>query len=57
MVWDLDSGAPLAAFYCDASPRCCAVAGGQTILAGDSGGRLHFLQFEAPRGATASAMV
>jgi WD40 repeat protein len=57
MVWDLDAGAPLAAFHCDASPRCCTVAGGQTILAGDSGGRLHILQFETPRGATASAMV
>jgi WD40 repeat protein len=57
MVWDIDTATPMATFHCDAHPRCCAVAGGQTILAGDSGGRLHFLEFEAPRGATASATV
>ncbi|MBZ5624484.1 MAG: TIR domain-containing protein [Acidobacteriia bacterium] len=45
-VWDLETGLPLATFHCDASPRCCVCAGGKKIIAGDSGGRLHFLLLE-----------
>jgi WD40 repeat protein len=45
-VWDLETGLPLATFHCDASAMCCAWAGGQKIVAGDSGGRLHVLLFE-----------
>jgi WD40 repeat protein len=49
-VWDLETGLPLATFHCDAIPRCCAFAGGQTIVAGDEGGRLHFLLLEERTG-------
>jgi WD40 repeat protein len=46
--WDLDTGIALATFYCDARVNCCAFAGGQTIVAGDYSGRLHFLHLEEP---------
>ena len=49
-VWDLETGLPLATFHCDASPWCCAFASGQTIVAGDAGGRLHFLRLEERTG-------
>lgn len=42
-LWDLAAGAPLATFYCDAFTRCCVFVDGQTILAGDDGGRLIYL--------------
>ena len=45
-VWDLETGLPLATFHCDASARCCTFASNQTIVAGDDGGHLHFLQLE-----------
>jgi WD40 repeat protein len=45
-LWDLDSGSLFATFHCDASPGCCTFAGNQTIVAGDAGGHLHFLQLE-----------
>jgi WD40 repeat protein len=48
-VWDLETGLPLATFHCDASPRCCTFAGGQTIIAGDAGGQMHFLRLEERR--------
>jgi WD40 repeat protein len=45
-VWDLESGLTCATFHLDAGARCCALTGGQKIVAGDLAGRLHFLQFE-----------
>jgi hypothetical protein len=45
-LWDLETGAVLATFHCDASVGCCAVADAHTIIAGDAGGRLHFLRIE-----------
>jgi WD40 repeat protein len=45
-VWDLESGLPLVGLRCDASLRCCTFADGRKIIAGDYGGRLHFLLFE-----------
>ena len=47
-VWDLETGLTLATFHCDARAMCCAFAGGQTIVGGDAGGRLHFLYLEEP---------
>src|SRR6516165_8718253 len=40
------SGLPVATFHCDAPANCCALAGGQTIVAGDGVGRLHILRIE-----------
>jgi WD40 repeat protein len=45
-VWDLETGLPLVRFHCDAGLRCCTFAGKQKIIAGDQGGRLHFLLLE-----------
>jgi hypothetical protein len=45
-VWDLDTAEALATFTADAALLCCAFAGGQTILAGDRGGHVHFLKLE-----------
>ncbi|HEY6345653.1 MAG TPA: NB-ARC domain-containing protein [Bryobacteraceae bacterium] len=45
-VWDLESGECLATFTCDADALCCASAAGGKIVAGDKGGRVHFLQLE-----------
>jgi WD40 repeat protein len=47
-VWDLATGLSLATFHCDANPLCCIFVGGQKIIAGDAGGRLHFLRIEEP---------
>ena len=57
-VWDLETGLPVVRFHCDASPGCCTFAGGRKIIAGDSGGRLHFLLLEErTRIETGSAML
>jgi WD40 repeat protein len=45
-VWNLESGMLLATFTCDAPARCCAFAGARKIVAGDAGGRVHFLSLE-----------
>jgi WD40 repeat protein len=45
-AWDLESGLALATFTCDAPVDCCACAGALRIVAGDGGGRVHFLQLE-----------
>jgi WD40 repeat protein len=45
-VWDLETGAVVATFSCDGSARCCAFAGAGKIVAGDAGGRVHFLALE-----------
>jgi len=49
-VWDLETGRALATFLCDAIPMCCTFADGQTIVAGDIGGRLIFLRLEERTG-------
>jgi WD40 repeat protein len=45
-VWDFETGLLIATFHCDGSARCCAFAGEQRIVAGDFGGRVHFLMLE-----------
>jgi len=46
-VWNLHSGATLATFSGDNGFSCCAIApDGQTVVAGDRSGRVHFLRFE-----------
>jgi WD40 repeat protein len=45
-VWDLETGLPLVRFHCDARLRCCTFARGGKVIAGDDGGRLHFLLLE-----------
>jgi len=45
-LWDLQTGDVLATFHCDASVHCCAIAGANTVVAGDDGGHLHFLRIE-----------
>ncbi len=49
-VWDLETGQALATFTCDSPAYCCAFAnGGRLIVAGDGGGRVHFLRLEEPK--------
>ena len=46
-VWDLTSGECLATFTADAAVWACSCApDGLTIVAGDEGGRVHFLRLE-----------
>ena len=45
-VWDLETGALVPTLTCDAVARCCAFAGARKIVAGDAGGRVHFLSLE-----------
>ena len=45
-VWDLVTGALVATFTCDGAAYCCAFAGSRRIVAGDNGGRVHFLSLE-----------
>jgi WD40 repeat protein len=45
-VWDLETGATLTTFTCDASARCCAFYSLRTIIAGRHRGRVHFLSLE-----------
>ena len=51
-VWDLETGMLITTFTCDADVCCCAVAANQTIVAGDAGGRVHFLALEGIVGDT-----
>jgi len=49
-VWDLTTELLLASINLDASIRCCSVTpDGQTIVAGDEGGMVHFLRLEMPK--------
>jgi WD40 repeat protein len=44
-VWDLESGEEIATFTGEAHMTSCAITpDGQTIIAGDRKGRVHFLQ-------------
>ena len=45
-VWDLETGKIGATFTCDSDALCCSFAGNQIIVAGDRGGRVHFLSLE-----------
>jgi WD40 repeat protein len=46
-VWDLDTGVCLATFSGDSGFLACAVTpDGRTFVAGDEGGRVHFLRLE-----------
>ncbi len=45
-VWDLETGAVVVTFDCDSGVLCCACADGNIIVAGDVGGRVHFLSLE-----------
>jgi WD40 repeat protein len=45
-VWDLATGQLIVTFHCDAPARCCACADQRRIVAGDAGGRVHFLALE-----------
>ena len=48
-AWDLDTGALIATFTCDAAVHCCAFIGDAKLIAGDAGGRVHFLRVEQPK--------
>jgi len=48
-VWDLQTGTVVTTFICDASAWCCSFVGAERIVAGDSGGRVHFLSLELER--------
>jgi WD40 repeat protein len=45
-VWDLETGVLLATFTCDGSVLSCVFIGDNKLIAGDSGGRVHFLNLE-----------
>lgn len=45
-VWDLETGATVATFVCDAGVKCCACADGRIIVAGEDAGHVHFLWLE-----------
>ena len=45
-VWDLETGALVATFTCDAAALCCALCDARRIVAGDRSGRVHFLSLE-----------
>jgi WD40 repeat protein len=45
-VWDLESGAVLATFTCDAEVWSCAFINNRKLIAGDGLGRVHFLCLE-----------
>lgn len=48
-LWDLQTGKPLSTFHCDTPAVCCTFAGERLIVAGDAGGKVHFLQIEEVR--------
>ena len=43
-VWDLERGVAVATFTCDADAQCCSFADAHSFVAGDSAGRVHFLE-------------
>ena len=49
-VWDLQTGECLTTFTCDSTAHCCAWSDAlKLIVAGDSGGHVHFLKLEEPK--------
>ncbi|WP_249370341.1 NB-ARC domain-containing protein [Acaryochloris marina] len=48
-VWDLEMGMEVMSFTGEGAFRCCEIAlDGRTVIAGDFGGQLYFLQLEGP---------
>ena len=45
-VWDLNTGLLIATFHCDTRAASCAFVDERRIVAGDEGGRVHFLAIE-----------
>jgi WD40 repeat protein len=48
-VWDLETGKAIATFTCDGAAYCCAFITDDRLIAGDAGGRVHFLRLEEPK--------
>jgi hypothetical protein len=48
-VWNLDTGLQLAALTCDDEVTSCKFIGDERLIAGDAGGRVHFLRLEVPK--------
>jgi hypothetical protein len=49
-IWDVETGEVLANFTCDNLARCCALSDAlNLIVAGDSGGHVHFLSLDEPK--------
>lgn len=48
-VWDAENGVPLATFTGDSRALCCAFTNEREIIAGNAGGRVHFLCLEEPK--------
>ena len=48
-VWDLQSGNTLAVFTSESALRCCAFITPTCLIAGDVGGRVHFLEVVIPK--------
>jgi len=49
-LWDLASGACLGTFTCDSATWCCAYSNAlDLIVAGDTGGHVHFLKLVLPK--------
>jgi WD40 repeat protein len=49
-VWEVETGDVLATFTCDGDAGCCAFSDAlKLIVAGDTGGHLHFLRLEEPK--------
>jgi WD40 repeat protein len=47
-VWDVDTGETAATFTCDGAVHCCTFIDDR-VIAGDAGGRVHFLRLEKPK--------
>ena len=47
-VWDLGAGVQFATLTCDATVASCVFFGDDKLIAGDAGGRVHFLSLEEP---------
>ena len=49
-VWELETGDTVATFTCDAAAFCCAFSDAlKLIVAGDSGGHVHFFRLVEPK--------
>ena len=48
-VWDLETGVVTTTFTCDGEALCCAFIADNRLIAGDAGGRVHFLHLEEPK--------
>ena len=49
-VWEVERGSVIATFTIDGRARCCALSErDKLVIAGDAGGRVHFLRSEEPK--------